>query len=102
EGNSWQLARRMNEMATATSSPATMVPMLVDGGLTTSKSTRASEVFNPSTGKVIAQVPLCSAEEVNQAVRAAADALPAWAETPAVDRARIMFRYREILQSRFE
>jgi len=35
-------------------------------------------------------------------VRASAEALPAWSETPAVERARVMFRFRELMQARFE
>ena len=40
-------------------------------------------------------VPFCTADEVDRAVQAAAAALPAWAETPVVERARVMFRFRE-------
>jgi malonate-semialdehyde dehydrogenase (acetylating)/methylmalonate-semialdehyde dehydrogenase len=43
-------------------------------------------------------VPLCTAAEVDLAVKAATAALPAWAETPAVDRARLLFRYRDKLE----
>ncbi len=82
--------------------PDAAIPVLIGGSFGTSKSTRTSDVFNPSTGKVLARVPLCSAEEVGQAVQAAADALPKWAETPAVDRARVMFKFRELLQANFE
>jgi malonate-semialdehyde dehydrogenase (acetylating)/methylmalonate-semialdehyde dehydrogenase len=54
-------------------------------------------VYNPSTGRVIARVPFCTAEDVDRAVQAAAVALPAWAETPVVERARVMFRFRDLL-----
>jgi malonate-semialdehyde dehydrogenase (acetylating)/methylmalonate-semialdehyde dehydrogenase len=76
---------------------AELVPMLVAGQWQASKSDRGGPVFNPSTGRIIARTPFCTAAEVDVAVRAAADALPAWAETPAVDRARYLFRYREKL-----
>ncbi len=91
-------------MATATSDNVrtTIVPMLIGGSFVASSSTHTGDICNPSTGKVIAQVPLCSVAEVEQAVQVAADAGFAWAETPVVDRARIMFRYRELLQARFE
>jgi malonate-semialdehyde dehydrogenase (acetylating)/methylmalonate-semialdehyde dehydrogenase len=82
---------------TATAS-AELVPMLVAGRWQPSSSDRTGPVYNPSTGKVIARVPLCTAAEVDTAVRAAHAALPTWAETPAVDRARILFRYREKLE----
>jgi malonate-semialdehyde dehydrogenase (acetylating)/methylmalonate-semialdehyde dehydrogenase len=78
------------------------VPLLIGGRLEPSTSDRTGEVFNPSTGRVQAEVPFCTAAEIDRAVRAAAEAFPAWSETPAVDRARIMFRFRERLQGRFD
>src|SRR5438132_13623886 len=78
------------------------VPLLIDGRFETSASERRGEVFNPSTGRVQAQVPFCTADEIDRAVRSAAEALPAWSETPAVERARVMFRFRELMQARFE
>ena len=79
-----------------------IVPLLIGGRFENSASDRRGDVFNPSTGRVQAQVPYCTAAEIDRAVRAAADALPAWSETPAVDRARVMFRFRELMQARFE
>jgi malonate-semialdehyde dehydrogenase (acetylating)/methylmalonate-semialdehyde dehydrogenase len=79
-----------------------VVPVLVGGKFETSASGRSGDVFNPSTGQVQAKVPFCTPEEIDRAVRVAAEALPAWSETPAVERARVMFRFREKLQSRFE
>jgi malonate-semialdehyde dehydrogenase (acetylating)/methylmalonate-semialdehyde dehydrogenase len=73
------------------------VPMLVGGRREKSASDRFGAVFNPSTGREIARVPLGAAEDVDRAVAAAANALPAWAETPAVERAQVLFRCRERL-----
>ena len=78
------------------------VKILCGGTWEDSPTQRWSDVYNPSTGKVIAQVPLCSVSEVDRVVQAAAKALPAWAETPVVERAQVMFRYRELVQSNFE
>jgi malonate-semialdehyde dehydrogenase (acetylating)/methylmalonate-semialdehyde dehydrogenase len=78
------------------------VPMLVAGQWTTSTSARRATVYNPSTGQPIAAVPLATAAETSAAVEAAAAAMPAWAETPVVERARLMFRYRELLMRDFE
>ncbi|HEY0944487.1 MAG TPA: CoA-acylating methylmalonate-semialdehyde dehydrogenase, partial [Opitutaceae bacterium] len=61
-----------------------------------------SSVYNPSTGEEIAAVPLGGAAEVDAAVRAAEAAFPAWSVTPAVDRARIMFRYRALIEKHFD
>jgi len=55
-------------------------------------------VFNPSLGEVIAEVPLGGADLVDQAVRSAHEAFPGWWETPAVDRANILFRYKALLE----
>jgi malonate-semialdehyde dehydrogenase (acetylating)/methylmalonate-semialdehyde dehydrogenase len=73
------------------------VKMLVAGQWLTSDSTRSGKVYNPSTGRVIAEVPLSSPGDVDKAVRAAAAALPAWAETPVVERAQLMFRFRDLV-----
>jgi malonate-semialdehyde dehydrogenase (acetylating)/methylmalonate-semialdehyde dehydrogenase len=78
------------------------VPMLVGGLWESGRSGRSGEVFNPSTGRAIARVPLCSAEEAGRAVEAASRALPDWAETPAVERARVLFRFRERLAAEAE
>ncbi len=78
------------------------VKMLIGGSWQTSKSTRTGDVFNPSTGKVIAQAPMCTADEADQTVQAAAKAFPAWRDTPVVDRARIMFRFRDQMERDFE
>ena len=73
------------------------VNMLIGGRWETSQSKRSGPVFNPSNGSTIGRVPFCTAEEVDRAVQTAANALPAWAETPVVERARVMFRFREKL-----
>src|SRR5438105_4455728 len=73
------------------------VKVLVNGQWTTLSTARSGAVYNPSTGQVIAHVPFCTAEDVDRVVQAAAAALPAWAETPVVERARVLFRFRELL-----
>ena len=75
------------------------VPLLIGGRWESSRSDRWGDVFNPSTGQVIARAPLCSADETTKVVEAAAAALPAWAATPVVERARVMFRFRALLES---
>jgi malonate-semialdehyde dehydrogenase (acetylating)/methylmalonate-semialdehyde dehydrogenase len=92
----------MSLTATIVRTPLGKVPYLIEGRLETSVSERVGEVFNPSTGRVQAEVPFCTADEIDQAVRSAAKAFPAWSETPAVDRARIMFRFHDRLQARIE
>ncbi len=60
------------------------------------------DVHNPATGEVIAQVPLSTAEEVDQAVAAAKAAFEEWRETPPLVRARYMFRLKGLMEERFE
>src|SRR4051812_31729852 len=62
----------------------------------------STPVFNPSTGDVIAECPAGGAAEVNAAVEAAHAAFPAWRETPAVERARVFFRYRQLIEQNFD
>ncbi|HEY8351242.1 MAG TPA: CoA-acylating methylmalonate-semialdehyde dehydrogenase [Sphingomonadales bacterium] len=59
---------------------------------------RCSEVFNPATGEVTGRVALADAATVKAAVAAAAAAQPAWAATSVLRRARVMFRFRELLE----
>ena len=59
-------------------------------------------VFNPSTGEVIAECPGGGADDVNAAVEAAAAAFPEWRDTPVVERARVMFRYRQLVEENFD
>src|SRR5262245_19174851 len=90
------------EAKKATVEKTSEVKLLIGGQWRASKASRWGEVFNPSRGKAIAKVPLCGAEEVDAAVQAAVGALPHWAETPVVERARVMFRFRELIGKHFE
>ncbi|OAJ62513.1 methylmalonate-semialdehyde dehydrogenase (acylating) [Paraburkholderia ginsengiterrae] len=58
---------------------------------------RFKDVFNPATGKVTGSVALASVEEVDAAVQAAKAAFPAWSETAPIKRARILFKFKELL-----
>jgi malonate-semialdehyde dehydrogenase (acetylating)/methylmalonate-semialdehyde dehydrogenase len=75
---------------------------LIAGKAVPSDATGATPVYNPSRGEVIAEAPAGGTAEVGQAVEAAKKALPGWAETPVVERARIMFRYKALLEEQFE
>lgn len=59
-------------------------------------------VYNPSTGETIAECPAGGAAEVEAAVSAAAAAFPAWRDTPPVERARLFFRYRQLVEENFD
>ncbi len=74
----------------------------IGGEWVASQSDESLDVHNPATGAVIAQVPLATVAEVNQAVTAAKDAFPEWRETPPVARARYMFRLKTLMEEHFE
>ncbi len=76
---------------------AEQIPVLVSGKLDQVATDRFCDVHNPSQGTVIGRTPLCSAEQTAKVVDVAAAALPAWAETPVVERARIMFRFHALM-----
>jgi len=59
-------------------------------------------VYNPATAEVIDQVPLSQPSEVGAAVNAAASAFPGWSRTAVMDRVRLMFRYKALLEDHFE
>ncbi|MAF85895.1 MAG: methylmalonate-semialdehyde dehydrogenase (CoA acylating) [Dehalococcoidales bacterium] len=59
-------------------------------------------VVNPATGKIIAMVPVSTRDEINEAVKAAQQAFPDWRRTPPVNRARYLFRLKELLEENFE
>jgi malonate-semialdehyde dehydrogenase (acetylating)/methylmalonate-semialdehyde dehydrogenase len=69
----------------------------IGGKLVRSQSSRTQPVYNPATGEQTATLPLATVAEVNAAVAAARAAFPAWAATTPMKRARILFRYKELL-----
>ena len=59
---------------------------------------RTQDVFNPATGKAEKKVALASKVTVEKAIAAAQEAYPAWRNTPAIKRARVMFKFKELLE----
>src|SRR5690348_5899324 len=72
------------------------------GGAVEMGGSRSAPVFNPATGGTIGNVTLADAVVVGRAVAAAKAALPAWSDTPPLKRARIMFRFKQLLDERFD
>src|SRR3954471_23603735 len=66
-------------------------------GRSESSGGRGGDVFNPATGEKVRRVAFASAADVDAAVKAAAAAFPGWAATPPLTRARILFKFLEIL-----
>src|SRR5262245_58792905 len=60
------------------------------------------DVANPATAEVVGRVPLSTSDEVDTAVRAAAQAFPEWRRTPVTDRIQFLFKLKERLEAHFE
>ena len=74
----------------------------VDGGWIRSSAKETLDVPDPSTGSLLARVPLSTSADVDVAVRAALKAFPAWRETPVPDRARRMLKLRSLLEEHLD
>jgi len=74
-----------------------IVGHLINGEIS-NDSKRTQDVFNPATGTAEKQVALASKETVEQAISAAEAAFPEWRNTPPIKRARVMFRFKELLE----
>jgi malonate-semialdehyde dehydrogenase (acetylating)/methylmalonate-semialdehyde dehydrogenase len=89
--------------ATARSSAqAETLRNFVGGQWVESRAREFLDVYNPARGEVIARTPLSTAEDLDAAVAAAKKAFPGWRDTPAVVRARALFRFRDLLEQNFE
>ncbi len=71
----------------------------IDGKKVAGESNRFGDVFNPATGEVASRAPYASSHEVRRAVESAKAAFPGWSATPPAQRARILFRYRDLIES---
>lgn len=76
--------------------------LLIGGKWTSAQAKEFSKVFNPSTGEVIAQVPMCGPSDIDRAVQAAQKAFPGWDDTPIVERTRVMSRFKALLEKNYE
>ncbi len=75
----------------------TVVGHLINGQIT-NEGERTQDVYNPSTGEVSKQVALASKTTVEEAITAAQAAYPEWRNTPAIKRARVMFKFKDLLE----
>jgi malonate-semialdehyde dehydrogenase (acetylating)/methylmalonate-semialdehyde dehydrogenase len=74
-----------------------MLPHFIEGETVTRAGGRSAPVYDPATGAVTRTVGLADAALVSEAVARAAAAFPGWAATPAHLRARILFKFRELV-----
>ena len=90
----------MNDMSRPNmTSPVQDIGHVINGRPVSGSSGRAQDVFNPASGAVTGRVALANAAEVDSAVAAAQAAFPAWADTPPIRRARVLFKFLELLNT---
>ena len=89
--------------ATATKSAPPKYPPVHNfvGGRFTPANGSLLEVLNPGDGTLLSQVPLSTKSELDAAVRAAAEAFPAWSGRTIKDRVQVFYRYRSLLEREF-
>jgi len=90
------MARAVTERTRAGSET---IPNFIGGAWTASTSSEKVPVTDPGTGELLGYVPLSNREDVDRAVRAAREAFPAWRATPAVERVRVLFRLKALLEA---
>jgi malonate-semialdehyde dehydrogenase (acetylating)/methylmalonate-semialdehyde dehydrogenase len=83
-------------------SPPEILRNFVGGRWIESRARNFFDVHNPARGDVIAKTPLSTGEDLNAAVAAAQKAFPDWRDTPAVARARSLFKFKQLLEEHFE
>lgn len=74
----------------------------INGQAVAGQSGRTGDVFNPAIGEKIAEVPLASVDEVANVVAAAKAAAPEWAAAPPIRRARVIFKFKELIEARMD
>ena len=77
---------------------AAQIEHVVNGKKFAGSGTRTLNVFNPATGEVVGWVKAATAADVDAAVQAARSAFPAWSGTSAIKRARVLFKFKALLE----
>jgi malonate-semialdehyde dehydrogenase (acetylating)/methylmalonate-semialdehyde dehydrogenase len=84
------------------STEITTLKNFINGVWVESSSSKSEPVYNPATEAVLAYVPLSSRKDLDLAVEAAAEAFKTWSKTPVPRRARILFKYQQLLVEHWE
>ena len=79
-----------------------IIEHFVNGQKFLGNSNRTSKVFNPATGEQSAEVKLASTKDMDNAIEAAKMAFTSWSKKPPLQRARVMFKFKEIIEKNFE
>ncbi|NBB67824.1 CoA-acylating methylmalonate-semialdehyde dehydrogenase [Mannheimia haemolytica] len=78
------------------------VQNFINGAVVESQSQRVTSVFNPTTGEETKKVKLSLPSEVDAAIAAAAQAFKSWSQQSPLRRARILFKFKELLEANFD
>ena len=70
----------------------------VNGKAFSGESKRTAKVFNPATGEQSAEVKLATTGDINKAVENAKKAFESWSNKPPLQRARVMFKFKELIE----
>ena len=89
-------------MSTQVQADLLQVQNFVNGEWRHSNSADVLEISNPATAEPLARVPLSGAGEVDEAIRAASTAWPAWRETPPGERIQYIFKLKQLMEEHFE
>ena len=76
--------------------------LFINGQFVESETDKYNDAYNPSTGEVIAKVPCCTRDEVEQAIAAARAAFPSWSGTPVIKRVQILYKLRDLLDKHMD
>ena len=79
-----------------------LIEHYVNGSKYTGSSKRKGKVFNPATGDVSSEVLLGSKEDLNKTVDFAKKAFENWSTKPPIQRARIIFKYKELIEKNYD
>ena len=72
-------------------------PLYINGKPVISSGPKDTQ-YNPATGEAVAQIPRCTPEEIAAAVESAHQAFHMWSRTPVLQRCRVLFKYRQVLE----
>ncbi|CAM3286436.1 CoA-acylating methylmalonate-semialdehyde dehydrogenase [Paenibacillus lupini] len=91
-----------NSTNTNTNTSVQTLNNLIGGQWVPSRSGKTEPVYNPATEEVLAYVPISSREDLDEAVAAAKAAFRTWSKTPVPRRARVLFKYQQLLVENWE
>lgn len=82
---------------TTTAADLKSCPLFINGKAVISSGLKDIQ-YNPATGEAVAEIPRSTPEEISAAVAAAHNAFPAWSKTPVIQRCKLLFKFRQLLE----